>query len=208
MRQLYIYRKNQKFYISPLAIEKMASKWKQKPHALLLPYPLQGHVIPFVHLAIKLASSGCTITFVNTESIHHQISKSQQSRPDKQQREEEDIFSGARELSPDLDIRYTTVSDGFPIEFDRSLNHDQFFESILHDFHAGVDKLVGELVLSHDPPLNSFIVDTFYVFGSLISEKYNLVYTSFFTEPALVFTLYYHMDLLRKNSHFDNHGTY
>ena len=40
----------------------------QKPHAIFVPYPLQGHVIPSVHLAIKLASKGFTITFINTPS--------------------------------------------------------------------------------------------------------------------------------------------
>ncbi|KAL0336906.1 UNVERIFIED_CONTAM: UDP-glycosyltransferase 86A1 [Sesamum calycinum] len=93
---------------------------KQKPHAIMFPYPLQGHVIPFTNLAIKLASNGFTITFINTESIHHQISKAN-GRP-----VDQDLFSEARKSG--LDIRYATVSDGFPVGFDRSLNHDEFFE--------------------------------------------------------------------------------
>ncbi|CAN1171824.1 UDP-glycosyltransferase 86A1 [Linum perenne] len=44
---------------------------RRKSHAILISYPLQGHVIPAVHLAVKLASQGFTITFVNTEYIHH-----------------------------------------------------------------------------------------------------------------------------------------
>ncbi|KAB1223674.1 UDP-glycosyltransferase 86A1 [Morella rubra] len=41
-----------------------------------------------------------------------------------------------------------------------------------------------------------------------MAKKYNLVCVSFWTEPALVLTLYYHLDLLVKNCHFayqDNH---
>ncbi|KAK4432461.1 UDP-glycosyltransferase 86A1 [Sesamum alatum] len=159
----------------------------------MLPYPLQGHVIPFTNLAIKLASNGFTITFINTESIHHQISKAK-GRPVGQ-----DVFSEARKSG--LDIRYATVSDGFPVGFDRSGNHDQFFEGILHVFSAHVDEIVGNLV-REDPTINSIIVDTFYVWGSVIADKYELVNISFFTEPALVFTLYYHVELLRKNGHF------
>ncbi|KAL0316219.1 UNVERIFIED_CONTAM: UDP-glycosyltransferase 86A1 [Sesamum radiatum] len=166
---------------------------KQKPHAIMFPYPLQGHVIPFTNLAIKLASNGFTITFINTESIHHQISKAN-GRP-----VDQDLFSEARKSG--LDIRYATVSDGFPVGFDRSLNHDEFFEGILHDFWAHVDEIVGSLV-REDGTINSIIVDTFYVWGSVIADKYDLVNISFFTEPALVFTLYYHVDLLRKNAHF------
>ncbi|KAA8518730.1 hypothetical protein F0562_016496 [Nyssa sinensis] len=165
----------------------------QKPHAIMIPYPLQGHVIPFVHLAMKLALKGFTITFVNTQSIHHQISKAQPHITG------EDIFAEARKSG--LDIRYETVGDGLPLGFDRSLNHDQFMECILHVFSAHVDELVGKTVLS-DPPITCLIADTFYVWPSMIAKKYNLVNVSFWTEPALVLTLYYHLGLLRKHGHF------
>lgn len=169
----------------------------KKPHAIMIPYPLQGHVIPFVHLATKFASNGFTITFINTQSIHHQISKSHPQSSG-------DIFAGARKTG--IDIRYTTVSDGLPLGFDRSLNHDQYMECILHVFSAHVDELTGKLVRS-DPPVTCLIADTFYVWSSMIANKYNLVNVSFWTEPALVFTLYYHLDLLRLNGHFASIGT-
>ncbi|KAL2487371.1 UDP-glycosyltransferase 86A1 [Abeliophyllum distichum] len=172
---------------------------KQKPHALLFPYPLQGHVIPFVHLATKLALNGFTITFVNTESIHQQISKAAGLDLGATGDGDADIFSEARKSG--LDIRYATITDGFPLGFDRSLHHDQFFEGILHVFPAYVDDFVGNLVRS-DPTINCFIADTFFVWTSMIANKYNLVNISFFTEPALVLTLYYHIDLLRQNGHF------
>ncbi|XP_075510262.1 UDP-glycosyltransferase 86A1-like [Primulina tabacum] len=171
----------------------MSNNEQNRPHALMFPYPLQGHVIPFVNLAIKLASKGFKITFVNTESIHHQISKSRSNET------HDDIFAGTRKSG--LDVRYVTVSDGFPLGFDRSLNHDQFFEGIMHVFPAHVDELVGNLV-KDDPTINSLIVDTFYVWASMIAQKYRLVNISFFTEPALVLTMYYHVELLRKHGHF------
>lgn len=131
----------------------------QKPHAILFPYPLQGHVIPFVNLAIKLASNGFTITFVNTQSVHHQISKARLKNGIKG----DDLFSGARKSG--LDIRDVTIYDGFPIDFDRSLNHDKYYEAILNDFGAHVDELVENLVLSNPPP-NILVADTFYVWPS------------------------------------------
>lgn len=168
----------------------------RKPHAIMIPYPYQGHINPFVHLAIKLASQGFIITFVNTHSVHHQISKAQTLT-----NKEDDIFAKARQTSG-LDIRYATVNDGFPLAFDRSLNHDQFVEGLIHVFSAHVDELVQNLVRSSDPPPTCLIADTFYVWPSSIAAKYNLVFVSFWTEPALVFTLYYHLDLLKKNGHF------
>ena len=170
----------------------------QKPHAILFPYPLQGHVIPFVHLAIKLASKGFIITFLNTQSVHHHITKSQPNST-----KEDDIFTGARKSG--LDIRYTTISDGFPLGFDRSLNHDQFWEGVLIVFPPHVDELLAKMVHS-DPPITCLISDTFFVWSSMIANKYNLVNISFWTEPVLVLTLYYHLDLLIKNSHFASRG--
>ncbi|PQQ06446.1 UDP-glycosyltransferase 86A1-like [Prunus yedoensis var. nudiflora] len=93
-----------------------------KPHAIMVPLPRQGHVIPFTHLAMKLASNGFTITFVNTKIIHHQITKSESNGSEGQ----EDIFAAARKSG--LDVRYRTVSDGFPLAFNRSQNLDQYLE--------------------------------------------------------------------------------
>ncbi|CAL9749514.1 unnamed protein product [Musa acuminata subsp. burmannicoides] len=43
------------------------------PHALLLPYPAQGHVIPFMALAHFLVNHGFKVTFVNTEFSHARL---------------------------------------------------------------------------------------------------------------------------------------
>lgn len=43
------------------------------PHALLLPYPAQGHVIPFMELADRLLGNGFAVTFVNTEFNHRRV---------------------------------------------------------------------------------------------------------------------------------------
>lgn len=70
-------------------------------------------------------------------------------------------------------------------------------------FSAHVDELVRDIIKS-DPSVNCLIADTFYVWPSMIAKKYKLVHISFWTEPALILTLYYHLDLLRKNGHFDS----
>ncbi|CAH8361262.1 unnamed protein product [Eruca vesicaria subsp. sativa] len=163
---------------------------KHHLHALLIPYPFQGHVNPFVHLAIKLASQGITVTFVNTLYNHHQINSG-------------DIFAGVRSESG-LDIRYATVSDGLPLGFDRSLNHDQYQSSLLHVFSAHVEELLENLV---GEGVNVMIADTFFVWPSVVARKFGLVCVSFWTEAALVFSLYYHMDLLRIHGHFGGKET-
>ncbi|KAL4576610.1 hypothetical protein LXL04_012706 [Taraxacum kok-saghyz] len=178
----------------------MPHRKTENPHAIFIPFPLQGHLIPSVLLAIKLASKGFTITFINTESIHHSITKSSSPSAINGGHHDGNIFAEAR--SSGLDIRYATVSDGLPLGFDRSLNHDQYMECLLHVFSAHVDEFVGNLVKS-DASINCLIADSFHVWPLMISNKYKLVNISFWTEPALVLTLYYHMDLLKKNGHYD-----
>lgn len=180
----------------------------RRPHAIMIPTPLQGHVIPTVHLALNLASKGFTITFVNTQFIHHHITKSKPNNTTSHEvNVDDDIFAGARKSG--LDIRYKTVSDGFPLAFDRFLNLDTYLDGTLHVFQAHVDELVGEIVREADnPSVSCLIADTFHPWPSAIANKYKLLHVSFWTEPALVFSLYYHLDLLITNGHFASHGLY
>ncbi|XP_070021678.1 bidirectional sugar transporter SWEET4-like isoform X2 [Nicotiana sylvestris] len=170
---------------------------RSKPHAILVCYPLQGHVIPTINLTIKLAQKGFTITFINTQSIHYQIT---------QKNDQDDIFSTYQGL--ELDIRYMTVSDGLPLNFDRSLNHDQFMSALLHVFSAHVEEALLKIMESKiDPPVNCLIADSFFVFPGKLAKKYGLLYISFWTETALVFTIYYHLHLLELNGHFGCTGS-
>ncbi|MQL88485.1 hypothetical protein Taro_021043 [Colocasia esculenta] len=43
------------------------------PHALVLPYPAQGHVIPLMELSHRLVDLGFAVTFVTTEHTHRQL---------------------------------------------------------------------------------------------------------------------------------------
>ncbi|OIV90219.1 hypothetical protein TanjilG_01415 [Lupinus angustifolius] len=44
-----------------------------KPHVLVVPYPVQGHVIPLMELSLSLVKQGIKVTFVNTEHNHKSI---------------------------------------------------------------------------------------------------------------------------------------
>ncbi|VFR03440.1 unnamed protein product [Cuscuta campestris] len=170
---------------------------------MLLSYPLQGHVIPSVHLAYKLAENGFAVTFVNTQSVHRHLSKSNANN-NHRGGGGDDIFAGIRERAG-LNIRYLAIPDGLPVEWDRSENHDQFLAALLHVYSAHVEEALRGLLKSTDggPPVNCLIADSFFVFPGKLAKKYNLLYISFWTEPALVFTLYYHLHLLRLHGHYD-----
>ncbi|KAL7095879.1 hypothetical protein ACP275_10G050000 [Erythranthe tilingii] len=160
---------------------------KYKPHAIMISVPYQGHINPFVSLALKLASSGFSVTFVHFEFLHQKLPKL-------------DLFSEARESG--LDIRYTTIKDGFPSEFDRGLHLEEHWESISLDLSGTIDEFVGKTIQSDPDSVHFLIADTITAWPAIIANKYNLINVSFWTQPALVFSMNYHLDLLREKGHF------
>ncbi|KAJ3681736.1 hypothetical protein LUZ60_014309 [Juncus effusus] len=164
---------------------------KSRTHVAVIPLPAQGHVTPAIHLAHRLAERGFIITFINTEAIHHLFTSNGSSSGDP--------FTSAR-LSG-LDIRYEIVSDGLPLSFDRSIAQDQYLDALLNMMPVHVEELLRRLMAESDPPISCLILDTFLTWPSTLSEKLGLPYVSFFSQPALVLALYYHIDLLIKNGH-------
>ncbi|KZV28477.1 hypothetical protein F511_03280 [Dorcoceras hygrometricum] len=182
----------------------MANTRNQKqPHAIMIALHLQGHIIPCTDLALKLASNGFTVTFAHLEFIHHQIIATSHGQD---QTTGTDIFTEARKSG--LDINYATISDGFPVEFDRFSYLDQFMQSYIHDFPSRVDEFIGEIMRTHlSSDYEYFLVaDTFSFWARKIAEKYGMVCVSFWTEPAMVFSLYYHLELLKRNGHVPVNG--
>ncbi|KAK7412151.1 hypothetical protein VNO78_03600 [Psophocarpus tetragonolobus] len=71
---------------------------ERKPHAVLIPYPAQGHLNPLLKLAKLLHLRGFHITFVHTEYNYKRLLKSR----------------GANALDGLPDFRFETIPDGLP----------------------------------------------------------------------------------------------
>ena len=71
---------------------------KKKPHAVLTPYPAQGHINPMLKLAKLLHFQGFFITFVNTEFNNKRLLKSRDLKA----------------LDGLPDFRFETIPDGLP----------------------------------------------------------------------------------------------
>ncbi|KAK6161551.1 hypothetical protein DH2020_004932 [Rehmannia glutinosa] len=123
-----------------------------------------------INLSTKLASKGFTITFVQTEFIHHSISKDHYHHL---LSADFDIFTEARKSG--LDIRYTTISDGFPLDFDRHLNGDLFWETMFRDFPDRVDEVVARTMKDEEESCFFLIADTLCSWPATIAKKYNMV---------------------------------
>lgn len=176
-----------------------------KPRAVVVAYPLQGHIIPVAHLALRLAARGFAVTFVSTEAVHDQTARALGVDDPAGY----DVFAAARAsasaaAAEELDVAYELVSDGLPVGFDRSLHHDDFMGALLHALPARVEELLSRVVV--DPAATFLVADTFFVWPATLARRLGVAYVSFWTEPALIFNLYYHMDLLTQNGHFRCNG--
>ncbi|KAJ7013596.1 7-deoxyloganetin glucosyltransferase-like [Populus alba] len=69
-----------------------------KPHAVCVPFPAQGHINPMLKLAKILHFNGFHITFVNTEYNHRRLLRSR----------------GASSLDGLPDFQFETIPDGLP----------------------------------------------------------------------------------------------
>ncbi|KAJ8499643.1 hypothetical protein OPV22_010195 [Ensete ventricosum] len=165
-----------------------------KHHALFVTVPFQGHFTPAANFAVKLAARGFIVTFVTTEAFHHQRAASGAVSVDGHE-----VFVDARSMG--MDIHSELVSDGLPVSFDRALHRDQFFDAFYHLLPFHVEELMRKLLLA-EPPIDVLISDTFNVWPSTLAKKFGLPYVSFWTEPALVFAIYYHVHLLVEKGHF------
>ncbi|KAL2935228.1 UDP-glycosyltransferase 86A1 [Bienertia sinuspersici] len=168
-----------------------------KHHAIVLALPLQGHINPAINLSLKLASSkNFTITFLTFEFLHQQITQAQPTD------DSDDIFSRARQGPDALDIRYWAIPDGLPLDFDRTTRLDEFLGWYLYGGMLDhIEKGVEKILFDSKPKVNVLIIDTFYPWASKIAKKFGLRFASFWTEPALVFNLYYHVHLLKHHAH-------
>ncbi|XP_050889796.1 7-deoxyloganetin glucosyltransferase-like [Lathyrus oleraceus] len=79
----------------------------QKPHAVFVPFPAQGHVNPSMQLAKLFRCNGFHITFVNTEFNHKRLIKSLG----------EEFVKGLP------DFQFETIPDGLP-ESDKDATQD------------------------------------------------------------------------------------
>ena len=80
------------------------------PHALVIPYPAQGHVIPLLQLAHELVDRGFTVTFANSEFNHRRVVAAAGAA----------MSESELSLLLDRRIRLVAVPDGMGPEEDRN----------------------------------------------------------------------------------------
>jgi hypothetical protein len=148
----------------------MSNFAEKKPHAVLTPYPLQGHINPMLKLAKLLHLRGFHITFVNTEYNHKRLLKSMGPK----------VFDGFTDFS------FETIPDGLtPIEDEDNASIDipSLCQSIRKNFLRPFGELLAKLQDSATagviPPVTCIVSDCYMPFAIPAAEEHAL--------PAIIF---------------------
>lgn len=145
----------------------------KKPHALLIPFPTQGHINPFLKLAKILHNKGFYITFVNTEFNHKRLLKS----------------IGPNVVNCLQDFQFETIPDGLPPtnNMDATQSIPDLCDSTSKNCLVPFCKLVSKL---NDPPVTCIISDGVMSFTIQASLQFGLPNVLFWAHSACVFMSY------------------
>ncbi|CAI0474387.1 unnamed protein product [Linum tenue] len=160
-----------------------AETQQQKPHAVLLPFPAQGHVNPFMQLAKLLHSEGFHITFVNTEHNHRRLVRTR----------------GPEAVKGLPDFQFEAIPDGLPPS-DKDATQDppalcyaaqnyclQPFMELMEKLRSSTPQL---------PPVTCIVSDGIMTFGIKAAELLGVQHASFWTASACGLVGYLQFDEL------------
>ncbi|XP_043707527.1 7-deoxyloganetin glucosyltransferase-like [Telopea speciosissima] len=158
-----------------------------KPHAVCIPFPAQGHVNPMMQLAKLLHSRGFHITFVNTEFNHRRLLRSK--APDA--------------LKGFTDFQFETIPDGLPSS-DRDATQDvptlcdSVGKNCLAPFRDLLKKLNSSSSSTTVPQVSCIVSDAVMSFSIKAARELGIPEVQFWTASACGFMGYLHFDELIK----------
>ncbi|CAN1829280.1 Linamarin synthase 2, partial [Linum perenne] len=172
----------------------------EKPHAVLIPYPAQGHINPFMELGKLLHSKNFHVTFVNNHFNHNRLLRSKgesflKSCPDFVF---ESIPDGLTDSDPDATQSIDALSDSA---------RKYMFEPLMEL----VDRVNGDQSV---PGITCVIPDGFMCFGLLVAERIGVPGVPFWTASGCGFMAYLHIGQLiekglvpHKSENFETDGS-
>ncbi|KAJ3673844.1 hypothetical protein LUZ60_005836 [Juncus effusus] len=155
------------------------------PHALVLPWPAQGHIIPLMHLSHFLSNHGFKITFVNTEHNHNRIVR-------------------ARNMS-DLDqIRMISIPDGFGP--DENPLGPMFFTSFQTQMSSLLMDLIKEINEGGEEKIICIIADVGMVWALEIAQAMGIRFVAFSPASAACIAVMLSIPKLMADGVIDENG--
>lgn len=139
-----------------------------RPHALMIPFPAQGHVKPMMALSHRLSECGIKITFVNTEFTDARV------------------MDSLPETGHDQgQINLVTVPDGLAICDDRK-DLCKLFDGMFSVTPACLEELIGKINESGEDQITFLIVDANVGWALEVAEKMGIRRAAFWPASAFV----------------------
>ncbi|KAF0909581.1 hypothetical protein E2562_037397 [Oryza meyeriana var. granulata] len=159
---------------------------ERRPHAVMIPYPAQGHVTPMLKLAVLLHARGFHVTFVNNEFNHRRLLRAR----------------GGHALDGAPGFRFAAIDDGLPpSDADATQDVPALCHSVrttcLPRFKALIAKLDEEADASGGAAgaarrVTCVVADSTMVFGIRAARELGLRCVTLWTASACGFMGYYH----------------
>nr|ASK39404.1 UDP-glycosyltransferase [Ginkgo biloba] len=155
-----------------------------KPHAVLVPFPAQGHINPMMQLAQKLVEDGFIVTFVNTDFNHARIFQANNMAKSGLSTDEVEICHN---------IRLVSISDGLAPQDSRTdfAKLTNSMENCMgHSFH----KLIEEINEKEQHNVTCLIVDINVACWSLdIAKQYHIPSAAICPASAATYATFYNI---------------
>jgi len=151
------------------------------PHAVMIPYPAQGHVTPMLQLAKLLHARGFHVTFVNNEFNHRRHLRAR----------------GPAALDGAPGFRFAAIDDGLPpCDADATQDVPALCRSTMttclprfRDLVAGLD---AEAARDGRPRVTCVVADSTMTFALRAARELGLRAATLWTASACGFLTYYH----------------
>ncbi|KAG9451454.1 hypothetical protein H6P81_011419 [Aristolochia fimbriata] len=151
----------------------------EKPHAVCVPYPSQGHVHPMLKVAKLLHAKGFHITFVNTEFNNQRLLRS----------------NGPDSVKGLEDFRFETIPDGLPPSNNYGATQDvpSLCDSTAKNCRAPFRDLVARLNSTPGiPPVTCVVSDGVMTFSLDVAGEFQIPGVAFWTASACGMMGYLH----------------
>ncbi|GLJ25438.1 hypothetical protein SUGI_0487110 [Cryptomeria japonica] len=156
----------------------MGSLGQQKPHVVVFPYPVQGHMNPLMEFAKRLVCRNLHVTFITTERVRERMIKAQ---------------SGAtvHVTSALQDIRIETISDGLSPDCEQTKDVDMVFDLFRKVGGLTLEQVI-ERLNSQGDTVSCIVYDSLLEWVPDIASKFNIPSAFFWTQSCAVYSIYYH----------------
>lgn len=159
----------------------------RSPRILVVPYPVQGHVIPLMELSKCLAKHGLRITFVNTEYNHQLIKNASEGN---------NLWD---------EIHVVSVSDGIHFSEDKN-KPGKSSEAILRVMPGKIEELIEEINASGSDKIGCILADQSFGWALEIAEKKGIRRAAFCPAAAAQLVLGFSIPKLIEDGIIDDHG--